>query len=417
MKILILEDSHALAKIIALKISRSLDLEIEIAGTLAQAKSMIEEYDFSLALMDLYLPDAEGEEIVDFFLEKKIPSIVMTASIDKNLRENISQKKIIDYVLKDRTESVDFMISRIDRVLKNKMHTVLVVDDSNVYRTQISSILNTQLLNTVSAKDGKEALEIMQKNENISLVLTDKNMPEMDGLELTLSLRKTLKKDRFPIIGISTDEESAITFLKYGVNDFVKKPFFKEELSTRINNTLDALENVQLLHRLANTDFMTQVSNRKHFYHEMGIYYNHAKKENKPFALAMIDIDFFKKINDTYGHDVGDDVIKILAKTIKNNIKGQDIVARFGGEEFCVVLKDIHASAALGFFESLRAKIEALRITSNENEDISFTISTGVVTSAQESLEEMLVESDKYLYQAKETGRNKVCSDSELLLA
>jgi len=416
MKLLIVEDSHALAKIIAIKISRSLDLKIDIARTMQEAKELTDKSHYLLALLDLHLPDAEGVEIVDYFIDKNIPSIIMTASVDQELQKNISKKKIIDYVLKDRAESIDYMIATINRVIKNKSHTILIVDDSEVYRRQMKSILSTQLINTITAHDGLEALEIMRNNYDITMVITDYHMPKVDGLELALTLRKEHKKDRLPIIGVSTDKESSVTFLKYGVNDFVRKPFFKEELSTRVNNTLDALENVQLLHNFANTDFLTQVSNRKHFYHEMGMYYNKAKKDKTPFALAMIDIDFFKQVNDTYGHDVGDDVIKILAKTIKDNIKGRDIVARFGGEEFCVVLKDIDAIPALKFFESLREKVATIRITVDEEKEISFAISMGVSTTYYDSLEEMVINSDRHLYEAKRNGRNKICSDQDLIL-
>jgi diguanylate cyclase (GGDEF)-like protein len=416
MKILIVEDSIALAKIIAIKISKALELEIDIAKTLQEAKEYIKTDNYELALLDLFLPDANEGEAVDYFLEHNIPTIVMTASLDKNLQKEISKKDIVDYVLKDRVESIDYMIATINRVLKNKNHTALIVDDSEVYRSRVSKVLRTQLINTVVAKDGMEALEITRKNNDITFVVTDFHMPNLNGLELTLALRKSHKKDRFPIIGTSTDEESSIMFLKHGVNDFVKKPFFKEELSTRVNNTLDALENVQKLHTFANTDFLTGVSNRKHFYHEVGMYYHKTKKENSTFALAMIDIDYFKKVNDTYGHDVGDDVIRVLAKTIKDNIKGQDIVARFGGEEFCVVLKDIGIDSALKFFDALREKVAAIRITADEENQISFTISAGVATNRYGNLEEMVIQSDKHLYRAKNTGRNKVCSDKEIVL-
>jgi diguanylate cyclase (GGDEF)-like protein len=239
-------------------------------------------------------------------------------------------------------------------------------------------------------------------------------MPHVNGLELVIALRKMHKKDSFPVIGLSSDDDSSVEFLKYGVNDFIRKPFFHEELSSRVNNSLDALENIQKLHSIANTDFLTQVSNRKHFYIEMSKYYQISQKKRKPFALAMLDIDHFKNINDTYGHDIGDKVIKILAKTIKDNIKGRDIVARFGGEEFCIVLKDIDNAPAVNFFDSLRKKISLLSINIDEQTKISFTVSIGIATTCNGSLEEMINKSDKHLYKAKKLGRNKVYSDLEL---
>jgi diguanylate cyclase (GGDEF)-like protein len=418
MKILIVEDSSILAKIISTQISNKIeiDIEVHIASSMQVAKELIEKNHYVLALLDLHLPDAEGEEIVDFFIEKEIASIVMTASIDKKLQDTIAKKKIVDYVLKNRSESIDYIIHVINRTIKNRSHKVLVVDDSTIYRKEISFVLNTQLLNTITVNNGQEALEMIRKDKEITLVVTDYHMPVVNGLELVLALRKSYKKDELPIIGMSSEKDTSISFLKYGANDFMRKPFFKEEFSSRVNNTLESIENIQKLHSFANTDFLTGVANRKYFYNEMRSFYKKNKIENRPFAVAMIDIDFFKKVNDTYGHDAGDEVIKILAKTIKDNIKGRDIVARFGGEEFCVVLKDIDADPAIKFFESLREKIASLQVDIGQDNPIEFTISIGVATKFNESLDEMVKESDKQLYIAKNSGRNIVCCDKESLL-
>ncbi len=411
MKLLILEDSVALAKILSIKMSKELEMEILIANSFSEAKTLIEAHHFTIALLDLFLTDAQEDEIVDYFIAKSIPSIIMTSSEDTALQERISKKNIIDYILKDRTESIDYMIEHIKRVLRNQSYTVLIADDSALYRQQVQQALSTQLLHTICVKNGQEALEEIRNNKNISLLVTDYNMPLVNGLDLAITIRKQYRKDQFPIIGISTDDITSITFLKHGVNDFVRKPFLKEELATRVNNTLDAMENIQKLNTFANIDFLTQVANRKAFYHDMTKYYAKSKHNNTPFALAMIDIDHFKRVNDTYGHDIGDEVIKSLANTIKENIKGRDIIARFGGEEFCVVLKDIDKNPATMFFESLKEKIASLRIKATEKEEISFTISVGVATRYHDSLEEMISHSDHLLYEAKNAGRNRVCFD------
>jgi diguanylate cyclase (GGDEF)-like protein len=238
-------------------------------------------------------------------------------------------------------------------------------------------------------------------------------MPKTNGLEVVLAIRKTYKKYELPIIGISSQKENAISFLKYGVNDFIRKPFFNEELSTRVNNTLDSIENVKKLNNFANTDFLTGVANRKYFYQEAQKYYTQCKLSKEPFVLAMFDIDFFKKINDTYGHDVGDIVIKELAKTLKNNVKGRDIVARLGGEEFCVVLKDIDAKSAYKFFDSLREKISTLQVKTTLSHTISFTVSVGISSKPYQNFDEMVKKSDVCLYEAKSQGRNRVCIDTQ----
>ncbi len=413
MKIIIVEDSRVLAKIIAKRIVEVTSMQADIANDLEHAKILIDKNRYAFALLDLHLPDAEGTEIVDLFLEHKIPSIVMTSSLDNDLHQMIREMPIVDYVIKNRSESIDYIINLVSRVLKNRQHKALIVDDSAVYRKEVERLLNLQLIKTITAKDGEEALKILYDTPDITLVVTDYELPNINGLEVVLAIRKLKKKYELPIIGISSQKENSIQFLKHGVNDFVRKPFFKEELSTRVNNTIDSVENIQKLHNFANTDFLTGIANRKYFYSKVEEYYTKSKLSKEPFSIAMIDIDFFKKINDTYGHDVGDRVIQTLAKTLKDNIKGQDVVARFGGEEFCIFLKNISKEASLKFFESIREKIEELKIEVDKNKTLSFTVSIGVSTTPRKNLNDMIIDSDKALYEAKNCGRNRVCHYQE----
>jgi diguanylate cyclase (GGDEF)-like protein len=127
----------------------------------------------------------------------------------------------------------------------------------------------------------------------------------------------------------------------------------------------------------------------------------------------MLDIDHFKKVNDTYGHDIGDIVIKTLATTIKDYIKEDDLVARFGGEEFCIVLKENSSEEAISFFNNLNKKINDIKIKISQDEYISFTTSVGLCTLKKETLQEMINSADKLLYSAKNNGRNQVCSDAK----
>ena len=212
-------------------------------------------------------------------------------------------------------------------------------------------------------------------------------------------------------MGISTDEKSAIAFLKYGANDFVIKPFFKEEFVCRMNNTAESLENVNKLREIANIDFLTKVSNRKYFFEKAESYFKKSKSEDTPYAIAMIDIDNFKLVNDTYGHAVGDDVIKALAKILRDNVKGQDIVARFGGEEFVLYLKDITGDAASKFMQSMCQKISALEIVLPNNQQINFTVSIGVSSQKLPSLHQKINSADELLYEAKNSGKNRVVDD------
>ena len=129
-------------------------------------------------------------------------------------------------------------------------------------------------------------------------------------------------------------------FLKNGATDFISKPFNKEELSCRINNNITAIENMDTVTNLARRDSLTGLYNRRYFFAVMKPYFT----DNKDFVVAMIDIDNFKKINDTLGHDVGDEVIILLSDILRSSVSSYDLVSRFGGDEFCLVLKRISQS-------------------------------------------------------------------------
>ena len=234
-------------------------------------------------------------------------------------------------------------------------------------------------------------------------------MPVMNGLELTRELRKKYNKNELGIVAISSNEDNEINsvFLKEGASDYIKKPFLKEEFSCRINNSIEALENIQIITNHANRDFLTGLYNRRFFFGNMNEYIENRQLHSEEFALAMIDIDYFKKINDTYGHDIGDVAIKEVANILKKHLRSSDLIARFGGEEFCILLDDISEEKALNKFEDIRAAFES-NILSVSGATISYTVSIGLYYGNACSLEDMLTLSDKALYEAKETGRNKV---------
>ena len=197
-------------------------------------------------------------------------------------------------------------------------------------------------------------------------------------------------------------------FLKNGANDFIAKPFVKEELICRVNNTIEAMENINQIADFANKDFLTGVYNRRYFYENMNEYVAYAEEHMEPYVVAMLDIDHFKKINDTHGHNSGDKVLKTLAKKLIDETKGDDLIARFGGEEFCIILKDISNEDAVKFFVNLRANIANCKVQLKK-EQISFTVSIGVAFSRSDyRLDELLELANEALYRAKENGRNRV---------
>lgn len=412
-KILLVEDSPSVYTFLAKKIEETIDVTVDVAKTFEEAKALIKasETTYFLSLLDVHLPDSDDTTTIDFLIEAGIPTIVMTSDFNDEMYQAFNRRNIIDYVLKETPESILYIVTIVSRVYHNHLTKVLVIDDSITFRSQLKYYLQSQLFEVYSASDPLEGLHIIEKEPRIKMVITDYNMPNMNGVEFLKIIRRNASKNKMAVVGISSDDKSAIAFLKHGANDFVKKPFFKEEFICRVNNTADFLDNVDKLEEIANKDYLTKVSNRKYFFEKADQYFRVARDEKMSCAVAMIDVDNFKRINDTYGHSVGDEVIKTLADMLKDNIKGQDIVARFGGEEFILYLKDIMPIAASKFLKNLCRKIANHTLELSNDHKLKFTVSIGVATQMQGSLTEMINEADKYLYEAKQHGKNMVVDD------
>lgn len=409
-RILIVEDNKTLAKLLAKKLETSLNIAVDIAYSLLETKLFLKAHSYFLTLLDINLPDAPNGEVVDYVLSKATPVIVLSANIDKEFRRSILQKNIIDYVNKGGMNDVSYIIHTIERMQKNRAHKVLVVDDSVVFRKQLTQMLQNLFFEVISVAHGEEALAMLELHPTISLVLTDYNMPVMNGLELTYEIRKKYDKAELSILALSSnqDEEINALFLKQGANDYIKKPFSKEEFSCRINNTIEALENFQQVTNHANRDYLTGLYNRRYFYQAMALYIESLEESHEQFAIAMIDIDDFKKINDTYGHDAGDRVIVTLSEILRTTTNHRDIVARFGGEEFCIVLKNINRYSAPEILQRILEEVANFGFTISKNKQINVTISIGAALFEDSNLDETIANADLMLYQAKNQGKNRV---------
>ena len=409
-KILIVEDNKALSKLIGKKITQNSEFDVDRAHSLKEAQAFIaKNKNYFLALLDLNLPDAPDGEVVDYALSKKIPSIVLTANVDEKTRKKILAKDVIDYVFKGNMDDVNYIFTLINRLSKNRKYKVMIVEDSMTMRNEVKRMLRAQMYQVFAAAHGEEALAFIEANPDMKLVLTDYYMPVIDGFELTKQIREKYSKVEMSVIGITagTDEMISSKFLKIGANDFINKPFTKEELVCRVNNSIESLEYIETISDMANTDFLTGARNRRSFFKEIEEYMQICQQNGEQFAVAMLDIDHFKKVNDAYGHDAGDIAIKELVRIVKENIKGSDIVARFGGEEFCILLKDIDKNSAVELFVRLRLKIANNVIVFNKKE-IKYTVSTGITFNCDEGIEEMINQADMALYNAKNSGRNRV---------
>lgn len=382
--------------------------ELFYTDTQAGAAELIKDHVFTAALVDLHLPDSPNGEVVDITIDANIPTIVMTSSESKALKELIWNKKLVDYVIKEGAHSLDYISQILEQLINNKTTKILIVDDSEKIRTQLEELLSIQQLQIFLAESGEKALEILNCNPDIKLVLADYHMEGINGIELTRKIRKHFSLNKLAIIGISSSEnqEIAVSFIKNGANDFLGKPFSPGMLYCRINNNLKLLDLFSKIQDSALIDPLTKVPNRRHLFTAAEALMNNAFRDNKPLFLAMIDLDYFKSINDTYGHLAGDYILKSVAKIFKDSIRVSDLLCRFGGEEFCIVftnIADIH---------NVVKKLEAIRISIHrkvfefEGNEIQISISCGICPKIQKSFNEMIRIADTNLYKAKEEGRN-----------
>lgn len=305
---------------------------------------------------------------------------------------------------------------------------VLIAEDDLISRRLLSRTLIKLGYQVIEAANGKEAWEILQET-NIQMVITDWIMPEMDGLELTRKIRSLSAMDGYVYIVILTGRrgiDNVVDGLDAGADDYLVKPFSPKELSARLKigqRIFDLEQRLKGAHAkmrdLAMHDELTGIWNRRAFYnHAVGVL-EHATREGYPTSIVLLDIDHFKLVNDRYGHLVGDQVLKMVADTLKENLRLYDKVGRWGGEEFIVLLPTTSIAEAAEIADRLRISIADSKHLINSNslknqENLSVQVSLGVASqykSENVAIDELVGRADKMLYQAKEEGRNRVCVD------
>ncbi|MDZ4140482.1 MAG: diguanylate cyclase [Methylotenera sp.] len=371
---------------------------------------------FFIGITSILNLDSSEFEKVNLLGEFNVPVVAIVNYYEDKMRDQLIKHHVIDYVLKDSALHGVYICDLISRIYKNCAVQVMVVDDSMVSRFLIVRELQLQQFEVLQASDGVQALDILNQNPNIKLILVDNQMPNMDGYTLTEKIREMYSKDTLVIIGISSSSDPRITvkFLKSGANDFIAKPFNHEMLLCRVTQNLDMLDAVALARRLSNTDFLSGLYNRRYFF-EQGDKLLQAVNNGDSLTVMMFDIDFFKKINDSYGHDIGDEVIKNFASLLKSHFS-HDIVARVGGEEFAVISTSNQYISDFSYIEYFR-QIVANQTLKLKQWNVQYTCSIGVCNVINSNLDLMMNQADKNLYRAKQAGRNQVCIDAANNLA
>ena len=411
-KILIIEDSVSIINTLKNFIQNELnDVQIFVAKSMKESATLLLEQKgkFDIVLADLGLPDAPNGEVVEFIAKFSLPTVILTGTNNDDIETKFRNKNIVDYVIKDGISALSYASSIVKRILNNSKIKVLVVDDSKTFLEQIKALLRRYRFQALTALNGEEALKLLEENRDIKIVLTDYLMPKINGLELTKRLRKEFTKDEISIIIVSNDLSRKIPakFLKYGANDFIYKGFSNEEFFARINSNIEILELFDELKNKANKDYLTGMYNRRYLFDSGKKLYEEYKNKSKSFAVALIDIDKFKNINDTYGHNVGDIAIKEVAIILNKYVDKDALISRMGGEEFCMFIYDKTEEDVKNLLEQIRVGFEKNEIQVGDLK-LEFTVSIGCSLEYGESLDKMIQKADIGLYDAKNSGRNKV---------
>jgi diguanylate cyclase (GGDEF)-like protein len=409
--VLVVDDSRSINALLCAQLKESGSFMVESAASQEEAKALLQEgrERFFIAILDLNLPDAPNGEVVELVRSYEIPVIVLTGCVDEQTRQTMLERKLVDYVVKRNLSELNYVVDLVRQLSINPRRKVLVVDDSTAFRLYIKGLLEVHRYHVVEAENGKQALEKLQKYSDIWLIITDFNMPEMDGVGLIENIRTQHGRDEISIIGMSTTDDSGVSvqLLKAGANDFIAKPFEVEEFYCRVTQNMEMLHKVRQLRDAATKDFLTGVFNRRHFFSLGEGYYESSVREKFPLAAAMIDVDDFKKVNDTYGHQAGDAVLKGLGNLLAESFREGDLIGRYGGEEFACVAITTDEQAAMTTFERVRKAIEEMEVT-YDGGILRLTASIGMTMNHSENLGKMLDIADKALYQAKSEGKNRV---------
>lgn len=299
---------------------------------------------------------------------------------------------------------------------------ILIADDDFTSRIVLAGILKKRGYEVLETVNGAEAWEALRQPEAPLLAIIDWMMPEMDGMEVVRRVR-TLPTDQPPFLIMLTaksEKDNIIAALNAGANDYLVKPFDTGELIARIGvgqrmvelqTELLAAKNA-LLHE-ATHDPLTGIQNRRAIFDALNREMARVKRNRLNLSVGLFDIDHFKAVNDRYGHQAGDDVLRIVALTLQSSLRGYDLVGRYGGEEFLVIAPGSPGSPENGLYERLSSQFACLRIATRAGE-LTVTISVGVANAGPGStLDSIVAAADAALYRAKEEGRNRVCYASE----
>ncbi|MBD3271842.1 MAG: diguanylate cyclase [Elusimicrobia bacterium] len=298
---------------------------------------------------------------------------------------------------------------------------ILIVDDEKDMVDVICEVLSTSSYELLTALSGEEALQIIEK-QTVDIVLLDLNMPGIGGYEVCRRIKKLTEGALTPIIVLSSNSQEVdkVAALSLGAVDYITKPFSPGELRARVQTQLklknmheDLYKQRSAMSKLVIHDELTGIYNRRYLLTRLDEELARASRYRSPLVCMMMDIDDFKMINDTHGHQAGDVVLKGISVLLRNFVRETDVVARYGGEEFVIILPETDIPGAVAFAERLMESIRNHTFT-YQDKNLNVTMSIGISSNqnTEISKETLINEADTCLYKAKNEGKNRIKASS-----
>jgi two-component system cell cycle response regulator len=452
-RILVVDDVPANVKLLEARLSAEY-FDVVTAMNGAEALAVCERADCDIVLLDVMMPDMDGFEVCRRLKANRnthhIPVVMVTALDHPSDRvrgldagaDDFLTKPISDVALIARVRSLTRLKMMTDELRMRALTSreigiqdpdnkaladvglagqILIVDDRASSADRLVAALSDEHTVEVEANPGEALFHAAEGHYD--LLIVSLALDGYDALRLCSQVRSLERTRNIPILALcdSDDHARMIRGLEIGVNDYLMRPIDKNELHARARTQIrkkrytDRLrDNVQQSIEMAITDALTSLYNRRYMESHLGALVDQASARGKSLTALMLDIDYFKAVNDTHGHDAGDDVLREFATRIKKSIRGIDMACRLGGEEFVIIMPETDVAVAAIVAERLRRCVASEPFAiANGATQLEVTISIGIATlDAGDSAASILKRADQALYRAKRDGRNRVVADA-----